>query len=439
LTSTGFVPLTVSIDGAAQQGQTLTASANGSLSTYQWQEIVGGVWYDISGATNPDYVVQQSDVARQIRVEVTGNGTLTAISAATNAILDANGNQPVYEADNGSVIGDSQYQYIYGTATNTTINSGGEQNIYSNGTAIGAIINTGGQQVDWGTANNAVLDGGNQYVWGTADNTTVNSGTQYVETGGDAVGTTVETGGQQVVFTDGVVSGTTLSGGDQYIYGATTSNGTTIDSGSVQYLYSAATNTTVNSGGEQNVYANGAASGTTINTGGTEIVWGTDSNATIAGGTQYVVGTATGATINAGTQYIESGGTAGGTTIDGSTEHVFTGGTANGVTFGGLSGTLVLDQASTLSGSISGFQSGDTIDLSFVSFGSGTTLGYQANTSGPAGGTLTVTDGTNLVTLALLGQYSAASFALSSDGSGGTFITEPSTMSQNQLASPVHA
>ncbi len=143
--------------------------------------------------------------------------------------------------------------------------------------------------------------------------------------------------------------------------------------------------------------------------------------------------------VNSGTQYVETGGIANGTTIAGGTEHVWAGGTANGVTFGGSTGTLALDPSSALTGLISGFGSGDAIDLGFVSFSNtGMTLGYQANTSGPVGGTLTVTDGTNVATLALLGQYSAASFALSSDGNGGTFITDPSTTSQNRLAVPLH-
>jgi hypothetical protein len=40
-------------------------------------------------------------------------------------------------------------------------------------------------------------------------------------------------------------------------------------------------------------------------------------------------------------------------------------------------------------------------------------------------GTLTVTSGTKVETLTLLGQYSLADFSASSDGHGGTLITDP--------------
>jgi hypothetical protein len=38
---------------------------------------------------------------------------------------------------------------------------------------------------------------------------------------------------------------------------------------------------------------------------------------------------------------------------------------------------------------------------------------------------LTVSDGTHTANLLLLGQYVAAQFAMSSDGHGGTLITDP--------------
>jgi hypothetical protein len=41
-----------------------------------------------------------------------------------------------------------------------------------------------------------------------------------------------------------------------------------------------------------------------------------------------------------------------------------------------------------------------------------------------------VSDGSHVATLALLGQYTASSFALSSDGHGGTFVTEPAIAAQ---------
>ena len=49
------------------------------------------------------------------------------------------------------------------------------------------------------------------------------------------------------------------------------------------------------------------------------------------------------------------------------------------------------------------------------------------------GGTLTVSDGTHTASLALIGNYTASSFAISSDGHGGTLIadTSPPTVSSD--------
>jgi hypothetical protein len=47
-----------------------------------------------------------------------------------------------------------------------------------------------------------------------------------------------------------------------------------------------------------------------------------------------------------------------------------------------------------------------------------------------------VSDGAHVANVALLGQYVAGSFALSSDGHGGTLVTDPAVVAQSQLASP---
>jgi hypothetical protein len=104
-------------------------------------------------------------------------------------------------------------------------------------------------------------------------------------------------------------------------------------------------------------------------------------------------------------------------------------------TFAGKSGTLVLDLASDFAGKISGFGGRDRIDLADIGFGAQTTLGYSANGNG--GGTLTVSDAGHIAKIALLGNYMASSFAVASDGHGGTFLeAAASTPGQNALALP---
>jgi len=95
------------------------------------------------------------------------------------------------------------------------------------------------------------------------------------------------------------------------------------------------------------------------------------------------------------------------------------------VTFLDATGTLRLDGdgngSSKFTGKVLGFGGHDRIDLADIGFGSHTTLGYSKS---EGGGTLTVADGTHAATMALLGNYMAASFVLSADGHGGTLVTQ---------------
>ena len=83
--------------------------------------------------------------------------------------------------------------------------------------------------------------------------------------------------------------------------------------------------------------------------------------------------------------------------------------------------------------------SNDVLDLADLAFGSSTTLGYAAN-SNNTGGALTASDGTHTATIALLGQYTAASFVMSADGFGGTVIHDvaPAALTHT-LTQPQHA
>ena len=108
------------------------------------------------------------------------------------------------------------------------------------------------------------------------------------------------------------------------------------------------------------------------------------------------------------------------------------------VTFGGTNGTLLLDDASLFTGAVAGFRGLDRIDLAQIGFGAETTLGYAANAAG-TGGTLRVSDGVHTASIALLGNYMAASFATAADGHGGTLITEADQAAHTPLASPRHA
>ena len=105
----------------------------------------------------------------------------------------------------------------------------------------------------------------------------------------------------------------------------------------------------------------------------------------------------------------------------------------------GAHATLKIDHAADVRGTVAGFGSNDVLDLADLAFGGNTTLGYAAN-SNDTGGTLTASDGTHTANIALLGQYTAASFVMSADGFGGTLIHDvaPATLTPT-LTQPHHA
>ena len=123
---------------------------------------------------------------------------------------------------------------------------------------------------------------------------------------------------------------------------------------------------------------------------------------------------------------VNSGGFANATTISGGTLEVASGGSAVTVLFGN-SGTLQLDSPVAFVGTISGFQLGDGIDLRGLTFSAASsTSAWTQITTGPnASGSLTVTEGASSVTLTLVGTYTSGNFVVTSDGSGGTLITDP--------------
>ena len=171
-------------------------------------------------------------------------------------------------------------------------------------------------------------------------------------------------------------------------------------------------------GGHEVVSSGGVADATVISSGGTlGVVRG---------------GTASGTTVlNGGHEIVSSGGFEAVATLNGSgTLEVSSGGSVGAVDFGS-GGILQLDTLVAFGGTISGFHFGDQIDLRGLAFTSGKdTLSWSQLTSGAnASGTLTVTSGAKVETLTLLGQYAVADFSATSDGHGGTLITDTSSVS----------
>jgi len=312
-----------------------------------------------------------------------------------------------------------------GTATSTTVSSGGQLHLYSGGNVISATYSAGGQQhIHSGVSvSDAVLDGweqhvsdggtatgttisnfGSQYVsnGGSASATTINRGSQTVDNGGTATGTTINNSGRQTVSSGGTATDTTINGGIQTLSGGT-ATGTKINGGGQQHVSvgGSAIGTSINGGGLQAVYggtasSGGTASGTSIFSGGSQVVHvgGTASGTSIfSGGSQVVSGgTASGTTISSGgVLRVKSGanpniveGTAKDTTIAGGTLKISAGGKATGYLqgHGTVNGSLVVDGGGNLS---SLNVSGGTLKVTSVTLSSGGSLAVDNNATLSAG------------------------------------------------------
>ncbi|KRQ08298.1 beta strand repeat-containing protein [Bradyrhizobium manausense] len=85
-------------------------------------------------------------------------------------------------------------------------------------------------------------------------------------------------------------------------------------------------------------------------------------------------------------------------------------------------GHLILDDAFHFSGTVSGLDGNDDIDIKGISFGAGTTVSFTETQAG-TGGTLTVSDGAHTANIVLLGQYDPTGFTEKADTTNGTVIS----------------
>jgi hypothetical protein len=84
-------------------------------------------------------------------------------------------------------------------------------------------------------------------------------------------------------------------------------------------------------------------------------------------------------------------------------------------------GKLVLNDSFDFSGTVSGFNGDDQLDLRDIAFGANTSVSYAENQD-HTGGVLSVTDGSHTANISLLGQYSADGFSLVADDHIGTLL-----------------
>jgi autotransporter passenger strand-loop-strand repeat protein len=215
--------------------QTVTTTPGDGTATAIDTTISGGRQVP-SGSGGTSFLGSEQDVG----FGGSGSGT------ATSTTIDSGGIQRV-----GVTFGN-------GTATDTTINSGGRQYVgfgdqsTAQGTATSTTISGGGiQYVGEGSgtgtaASTTILSGGVQYVggnldgigegFGTATSTLLSGGTQYVEAGGSASATTIYAGGLEEVLNGGVANSPVIDGGTLRLDG-----GATIGTGPVDFAAASGT------------------------------------------------------------------------------------------------------------------------------------------------------------------------------------------------------
>jgi autotransporter passenger strand-loop-strand repeat protein len=265
------------------------------------------------------------------------------------------------------------------------------------------IVGVGGVE-----SGGTVSSGGLAYDYGSMTSGTVATG-GVLNVIGSATGTTLQAGGWLYISSGGMTSGGAVLGRQEVLSGG-------VENGA-----------TVSSGGVNRAELGGTESGTTVLNGGTDVVaiGGVGSGTTIsAGGETFVYGSATGSIVaSGGVELVQAGGTLNGATLSGGLIDIRSGSTAgtSQINFTSAGGTLQLDDSQHFNGVISGFGVPGGIDLTDIAF-SGATLGYTNNVNS---GVLTITNGANVATIQVLGQYVQANFNLSNDGNGGVLVTDP--------------
>ncbi|QQO32159.1 AIDA repeat-containing protein [Bradyrhizobium diazoefficiens] len=433
-TSTGFAAPTlvstgaVSVTAASTTSQGYVVLGDGTLDVVTGGNVSGQITIGNGG------VVDVLNGATTEHTDILSGGVQYDYGTANDTTVHAGGQQHVYfgGSANGSTVEAGGYQDVYsnstirnvslsgnqqvlagGTAIDTTVHSGGYQYVGDGGTSAGTLVKTGGfQYIDaGGSASDTVIDGGFQYVDGTAAGGSVGGGNSLG--GGVATGVTVKNGGAQHVYHGGSATGTIVAaGGFQDVYHATVS-GTNL-SGNQQVLDGGiAENTVIENGGNSYIGAGGSVTATTVNGGGLLYVdaGGSAASTTINGGVGFVIGTASNTTLNSGE--FDVAGTADNTHLAGGVEHVFAGGVQNGVDFAGSAATLTLESASGLTGIVTNFEVGDTIDLLNMSVSS---LDFD-------GSTLTLVTNLGTGTYQFAGLQSDTQLNVIDDGHGGTAIS----------------
>ncbi|MBR0877306.1 hypothetical protein ACVMGC_005067 [Bradyrhizobium barranii subsp. barranii] len=424
---------TGTITGQATTGGTFTVTGDAGINSGKGDAL--------------DFTASGGTIGNRGNIVLTPSGTLTG---ATNGIVvTQNGIGDISLTTSGDITG----QTANGIVLHDGANGAGDITATIGGGVSGAV---GLDIVSHG--NGAVTVTNNGHITGT-----ISSGINVDQDDTNATGSTHITNTGSVVGADGVAA---ISIQENATGAATIDNSGTIgpaDAGSV----TSSTYAIVETGGEITINNTGHINGNiavataTFNneSGGTWTVGGTSvfgnastiinhgdidllDGASISGAglsiendshiNSYGTASISGTITNAGTIEIHDGeltlfGSLSGTgsvAVDEGALLKLDGTVTQTITLDGDGAGLQIDTA-TFDGAIAELSANDTINLSTIKYGLGTSAVYVANSDPATGGVLTVTDADgNHISLTLTGaDYTNAHFAGSDDGHGGTLIT----------------
>lgn len=381
------------------------------------QQVIHGTAADTTIESGGRQYIGTDGIADGTLIKTGGFQYVDAGGKATDTVI-AGGFQYVGGSSDGGTVGGGS-ALSGGVSVNVTVESGGAQNVYYGGSAINTTVKAGGyQDVYQATVSGTTLSGNQQVLDGGVAHHTViqNGGSAYVGSGGTTIDTVINAGGLQYVATGGTATDTAVDGG--FLYVAGNASGTAIGNGGIEQVIGGgvATGTSVENGGSQRVGQDGTAYNAIVNAGGTQDVaaGGIATGTTLNGGVEFVAGAANNTTVAAGGQlFVGAGGVTNNSHLVNGFEYVTAGGTADGVDFAGSAATLLLDQASGLTGTVSNFEVGDTIDLLNMSVSSFTF----------DGSTLTLATNSGTVAYQFAGVQSGTELNVTDDGHGGTAIS----------------
>nr|WP_312015830.1 VCBS domain-containing protein [Bradyrhizobium liaoningense] len=373
---------------------TLTGATNGIVVT---QNGIGHISLttsgDVTGQTGNGIVLHDgANGAGDITTTIGGG-----VSGAVGLDVVSHGDGDVIITNNGHITGTSSFGV---NIDQDDAGATGSTHITNTGSVVGAD----------GVAAISIQENGT----GTA--TIDNSGTIGPDDAGSVTSSTyaiVETGGAITINNSGEINGNISvatatfnneSGGTWTVAGTSVfgNASTIINHGDIDLLDGASISgagLSIENDSHINSYGTASISGTIANTGTIEIH---DGNLTLFGS---LSGT-------------------GSVTVDEGALLKLEGTVSQTITLAGDGAHLQID-TSTFGGSIAALSATDTIDLSTIKYGLGTSAVYVANADPTTGGVLTVTgDDGQSISLKLTGaDYSHAHFAGSDDGTGHTLIT----------------